>query len=447
MQTFENLKKIPSSVESEKAVLGGLFIKPDAFSEVSEIIKPDDFYRNSYRLIFESMRDLQNSNQNIDVLLVMERLKKMAKFEEVGGEKIILEIIEDTPTAANILSYATIIKEKSTLRRLGDIGTSIVEMAYEGYEEVNTILDKAESLIFKISENKQSKDIIAIKDIIGDEFLRLQEVYDNKGTITGISSGFKNYDHYTGGFNPSDLIILAARPAMGKTAFALNLALNAAMRSKKAILLFSLEMGKSQLLQRLLAVEAGVPLQKIRNGFLQDEEWGKLGLTSAKLADSEIRIADVPNINVLEIRSMGRKLKAAGKLDMIVIDYLQLISGSSSKNEGNRQQEISEISRALKGIARELDIPIIALSQLSRAVESRADRRPMLSDLRESGAIEQDADIVLFLYRDDYYNPESEDKGITEVIIGKQRNGPVGTAKLRFFAELTKFADYTDKVQ
>ncbi|MGL4969839.1 MAG: DnaB-like helicase C-terminal domain-containing protein, partial [Fusobacteriaceae bacterium] len=204
---------------------------------------------------------------------------------------------------------------------------------------------------------------------------------------------------------------------------------------------------KSQLLQRLLAVEAGVPLQKIRTGFLQDDEWGRLGLASAKLANSEIRIADVPNINVLEIRSMGRKLKAAGKLDMIVIDYLQLISGSSNKNEGNRQQEISEISRALKGIARELDIPIIALSQLSRAVESRADRRPMLSDLRESGAIEQDADIVLFLYRDDYYNPDSEDKGITEVIIGKQRNGPVGTAKLRFFAELTKFADYTDKVQ
>ncbi|MGL4252781.1 MAG: replicative DNA helicase [Fusobacteriaceae bacterium] len=447
MQTFENLRKIPSSIESEKAVLGGLFIKPDSFSEVAEIIKPEDFYRSSYKLIFEAMRDLQNSDQSIDVLLVMERLKKMAKFEEVGGEKIILEIIEDTPTAANILSYATIIREKSTLRRLGDIGTSIVEMAYEGYEEVNTILDKAESLIFKISENKQSKDIIALKDIIGDEFLRLQEVYDNKGSLTGISSGFKNYDHHTGGFNPSDLIILAARPAMGKTAFALNLALNAAMRSKKAILLFSLEMGKSQLLQRLLAVEAGVPLQKIRTGFLQDDEWGRLGLASAKLANSEIRIADVPNINVLEIRSMGRKLKAAGKLDMIVIDYLQLISGSSNKNEGNRQQEISEISRALKGIARELDIPIIALSQLSRAVESRADRRPMLSDLRESGAIEQDADIVLFLYRDDYYNPDSEDKGITEVIIGKQRNGPVGTAKLRFFAELTKFADYTDKVQ
>ncbi|MGL5098558.1 MAG: replicative DNA helicase [Fusobacteriaceae bacterium] len=447
MQTFENLRKIPSSVESEKAVLGGLFIKPDSFSEVAEIIKPEDFYRSSYKLIFEAMRDLQNSDQSIDVLLVMERLKKMAKFEEVGGEKIILEIIEDTPTAANILSYATIIREKSTLRRLGDIGTSIVEMAYEGYEEVNTILDKAESLIFKISENKQSKDIIALKDIIGDEFLRLQEVYDNKGTLTGISSGFKNYDQHTGGFNPSDLIILAARPAMGKTAFALNLALNAAMKSKKSILLFSLEMGKSQLLQRLLAVEAGVPLQKIRTGFLQDEEWGRLGIASAKLANSEIRIADVPNINVLEIRSMGRKLKAAGKLDMIVIDYLQLISGSSSKNEGNRQQEISEISRALKGIARELDIPIIALSQLSRAVESRADRRPMLSDLRESGAIEQDADIVLFLYRDDYYNPDSEDKGVTEVIIGKQRNGPVGTAKLRFFAELTKFADYTDKVQ
>ncbi|MGL5963495.1 MAG: replicative DNA helicase [Fusobacteriaceae bacterium] len=447
MNTFENLRKIPSSVESEKAVLGGLFIRPDSFSEVAEIIKPEDFYRSSYRIIFEAMRDLQMNNQNIDVLLVIERLKKIAKFDEVGGEKIILEIIGDTPTAANILSYANIIREKSTLRRLGEVGTSIVEMAYDGYEEVSTILDKAESLIFKISENKQSKSIIALKDIIGDEFLRLQESFDSKGSTTGISSGFSNYDHYTGGFNPSDLIILAARPAMGKTAFALNLALNAAMKSKKSILLFSLEMGKSQLLQRLLAVEAGVPLQKIRTGFLQDDEWGKLGLASSRLSNSEIRIADVPNINVLEIRSMGRKLKAAGKLDLIVIDYLQLINGISSKNDGNRQQEISEISRALKGIARELDIPIIALSQLSRAVESRADRRPMLSDLRESGAIEQDADIVLFLYRDDYYNPDSEEKGITEIIIGKQRNGPVGTAKLKFFAELTKFSDYTDKVK
>ena len=250
----------------------------------------------------------------------------------------------------------------------------------------------------------------------------------------------------TSGFHPSDLIILAARPAMGKTAFALNLALNAAMKSKKGVLLFSLEMSSSQLLQRLLSIEAGIGLQKIRNGFLDPDDWGKLGLASMKLSNSEINIADLPNVNVLEIRAIARRLKAAGKLDMIIIDYLQLIKGNSTRGD-NRQQEISEISRALKGIARELDIPIIALSQLSRATEQRADRRPMLSDLRESGAIEQDADMVMFLYRDDYYNEDSEDKGLTEVIIGKQRNGPVGTIKLRFFHEYTKFENFTSRIE
>ena len=284
----------------------------------------------------------------------------------------------------------------------------------------------------KISENKESKDVISIKDAMTEEFMRLEEVFNNKGAATGISSGFVNFDEKTSGFNPSDLIILAARPSMGKTAFALNLALNAAMKSDKSVLIFSLEMSSSQLLQRLLAVQSGIGLQKIRNGFLEEEEWGRLGIASGQLAESHIR-------------AMARRLKAMNKLDMIVIDYLQLIKGTGRGD--NRQQEISDISRSLKGIARELDIPIIALSQLSRAPEQRADRRPMLSDLRESGAIEQDADMVVFLYRDDYYNEESEEKGITEVIIGKQRNGPVGTVKLRFFHEITKFADYTTRVE
>lgn len=444
MNDIENLRKIPSSMESEKAVLGGIFLKPESFSDVVEILRPEFFYRNSYKTIFESMIELYGKSEVIDPILVMESLKKNGKFEEVGGEKTLFEIIEDTPTAANILNYANIVKEKSILRKLGEVGTKIVEMAYEGYEEVDTILDKAEGLIFKIAETKTSKDILDIKDIIELEFERLQKASENKGETTGISSGFKNYDAMTNGFHASDLIILAARPAMGKTALALNLALNAAVSSKKGVLIFSLEMGTSQLLQRLLAVESGVPLQKVRNGFLQEEEWGRLGVASGRLAGANISIADTPNVNVLEIRAIARRLKAANKLDMIVIDYLQLINGSGKSD--NRQQEISDISRSLKGIARELDIPVIALSQLSRAPELRADRRPMLSDLRESGAIEQDADIVLFLYRDDYYNEDSPDKGITEVIIGKHRNGPVGMAQLRFFHELTKFADYTDKV-
>ncbi|MGL6064336.1 MAG: replicative DNA helicase [Fusobacteriaceae bacterium] len=445
MHNIESLRKVPSSIESEKAVLGGIFLKPEIFSDVIEILKTTDFYRNSYKLVYETMIEMYSNDETIDPVLLVEYLKKKNKYEETGGEKVLYEIIEDTSTAANTLKYASIVREKSILRKLTDIGTKIVEMASEGYEDVDTILDKAEGLIFKISETKEAKDIVNIKDTLEKEFERLQSAYENKGMTTGISSGFKNYDFLTSGFHPSDLIIIAARPAMGKTAFALNLALNAALDSKKSVLIFSLEMGNSQLLQRLLSVDSGVPLQKIRNGFLDEVEWGKLGMTSGKLANAEINIADVPNVNVLEIRAIARRLKAANKLDMIVIDYLQLISGNGKSD--NRQNEVSEISRALKGIARELDIPVIALSQLSRAPEQRADRRPMLSDLRESGAIEQDADIVLFLYRDDYYNEDSEFKGVTEVIIGKQRNGPVGTAQLRFFHELTKFADYTSKVE
>ena len=429
-----------------KSVLGGIFLKPDIFGDIIEILSPNDFYKNGHKLIYEAMRDIYNTGTGIDPIVVVNKLKKNEKFDEIVGEELLYEIISDVPTAANIIEYAKIVKEKSTLRKLGEVGTKIVELAYEGYEEVDTILDKAEGMIFKISENVDSKDLVSLKDVIAQEFIRLEKVYQNKGVATGISSGFSDFDQMTSGFHPSDLIILAARPAMGKTAFALNLALNAAMKSNKGVLLFSLEMSSSQLLQRLLSIESGIGLQKIRNGFLDPDDWGKLGLASMKLSNSEINIADLPNVNVLEIRAIARRLKAAGKLDMIVIDYLQLIKGNGGRND-NRQQEISEISRALKGIARELDIPIIALSQLSRATEQRADRRPMLSDLRESGAIEQDADMVMFLYRDDYYNEESEDKGLTEVIIGKQRNGPVGTIKLRFFHEYTKFENFTSKVE
>lgn len=444
MESIENLKKVPSSIEAEKAVLGGIFLKPESFGDIIEIISPSDFYKVGHKYIYEAMIDIYNNGENIDPIVVMNELKKQNRFDEIGGESLLYEIIEEVPTAANIITYAKIIKEKSTLRKLGDVGTKIVEMSYDGNEDVDTILDKAEGLIFKISESKESKDVISIREAMTEEFIRLEEVFNNKGVTTGISSGFINFDDKTSGFNPSDLIIIAARPSMGKTAFALNLALNAAMKSSKSVLIFSLEMSSSQLLQRLLAIQSGIGLQKIRNGFLEEEEWGRLGIASGQLASSNINIADIPNVNVLEIRAMARRLKAMGKLDMIVIDYLQLIKGTGKGD--NRQQEISDISRSLKGIARELNIPIIALSQLSRAPEQRADRRPMLSDLRESGAIEQDADMVVFLYRDDYYNEESEEKGITEVIIGKQRNGPVGTVKLRFFHEITKFGDYTTKV-
>lgn len=444
MDSVESLRKVPSDLTAEKAVLGGIFLKPDAFGDIIEVVMPNDFYKAAHRYVYEAMIDCYNSGEGIDPIIVANKLKKQNRYDEIDGENLLFEIIDEVQTAANIVKHARIVKEKSVLRKLGDVGTKIVEMSYEGYEDVDTILDKAEGLIFKISETKESKDVISIREAMTEEFMRLEEVFNNKGVTTGISSGFINFDEKTSGFNPSDLVILAARPSMGKTAFALNLALNAAMKGGKSVLIFSLEMSSSQLLQRLLAVQSQIGLQKIRNGFLEDNEWGRIGIASGQLASSNINIADVPNVNVLEIRAMARRLKAMGKLDMIVIDYLQLIKGTGRGD--NRQQEISDISRSLKGIARELDIPIIALSQLSRAPEQRADRRPMLSDLRESGAIEQDADMVVFLYRDDYYNEESPEKGITEVIIGKQRNGPVGTVKLRFFSEITKFADYTTKV-
>lgn len=436
MKDFE-IKKIPYNTEAEKAVIGGIFLKQNALTDIAEFLSPDDFYNKDLKIIYTAILELYNENKAIDPILILEKNKNIKN-------DIFYEVIESVQTAANILEYARIIKDKAKLRNLQDSATKIVEMTSDEEETTEDIIDRSEALIFKIAENNNTRNVISIKDMMNSEFQRLQNVYDNKGVTTGISSGFTDFDQMTNGFNPSDLVILAARPAMGKTAFALNLALNAA-KSNKSILIFSLEMSSSQLFQRFIAMEAGIGLQKIRTGFLSENDWGRMGLASETLMKTQLNIADLPNATVMEIRTVARRMKAAGKLDMILIDYLQLIKGNSGKNE-NRQQEISDISRSLKGIARELDVPIIALSQLSRATEQRADRRPMLSDLRESGAIEQDADMVAFLYRDDYYNEESEAKGITEIIIGKQRNGPVGTVKLRFFHELTKFANYTNKV-
>ncbi|AVQ29502.1 replicative DNA helicase [Fusobacterium ulcerans] len=436
MKDFE-IKKIPYNTEAEKAVIGGIFLKQNALTDIAEFLSPDDFYNKDLKIIYAAILELYNENKAIDPILILEKNKNIKN-------DTFYEVIESVQTAANVIEYAHIVMDKAKLRNLQDSATKIVEMTSDEEETTEDIIDRSEALIFKIAENNNTRNVISIKDMMNSEFTRLQNVYDNKGTTIGISSGFTDFDQMTNGFNPSDLVILAARPAMGKTAFALNLALNAA-KTNKSILIFSLEMSSSQLLQRFIAIEAGIGLQKIRTGFLSENDWGRMGLASETLMKTQLNIADLPNATVMEIRTVARRMKAAGKLDMILIDYLQLIKGSSGKNE-NRQQEISDISRSLKGIARELDVPIIALSQLSRATEQRADRRPMLSDLRESGAIEQDADMVAFLYRDDYYNEESEAKGITEIIIGKQRNGPVGTIKLRFFHELTKFANYTNKV-
>lgn len=430
---FENVRKIPYNAEAEKAVIGGIFLKQNVVEEITSILSPEDFFNAELKKIYSSVLQLHNNNKPIDPIIVLEEDKSIK-------EDTFYDVIESIPTAANITEYARIVKNKSKLRGLQNTATKIIEMTSDDMIVPDEIIDKAEALVFDISKKNKTKDILSIKELLGEEYQRLEEIYKNTDLYSGITSGYPSLDKMISGFNPSDLIIIAARPSMGKTAFALNTAFNAA-KAGKSILIFSLEMSSSQILQRLLSIKSGIGIQKIRNGFLKDDDWKKLGNASNFLGNFHINIADIPNITVLEMRAAARRIKAAGKLDMIIIDYLQLIKGSNLRIE-NRQQEISEISRSLKGLARELDVPVIALSQLSRAVEQRADRRPMLSDLRDSGAIEQDADIVAFLYRDGYYNEKNDiTKGDTEIIIGKQRNGPVGTVKLKFISELAKFAE------
>lgn len=445
MKTLEEISKIPHSLEAEQAILGGIFVEPDLFEEVLEIVSPEDFYKNMYSVIFRSMLEVYRESNEIDMVLIKNKLLQVHQFTEEQINEELSNILENSFSAVNLKEYARLVREKAILRRLGEAGRKITEIAYRDDRDAEDILDEAESIVLKVDQQKKGKEIISLREAAKIEFDRLERIEANQGETVGVTTGFSDLDKDTGGWNPSDLVIVAARPAMGKTAFALNLVLNAAKKGNKSILVFSLEMSTQQLYQRFMSIEAGVALSKIRNGHLDSKDWGRLGAATDIIGNYDITIADIPNVNVLEIRALARKIKSRQDLDMIVIDYLQLIRGSSARSE-SRQQEISEISRSLKSLARELDIPIIALSQLSRSPESRPDKRPMLSDLRESGAIEQDADVVIFLYRDDYYNQESPDAGITEIIIGKQRNGPTATVKLRFFHELTKFGNFTTRV-
>ena len=452
---FENELKIPYSIEAEEALLGSIFIKPDAISEIIEVITPADFYKNNYRIIFEEMLKAYNIGKIIDTLLIVEALKKSEKLEEIGGEDIIYDLVDVVSTAANAVNYAYVIKEKSIQRQLIETGERITRMAYRGYDEVDTMLDKAESMIFKIAEAKQKKDVVSLNELAGMKISSLDEMSKYKGGIRGISSGFSKYDELTSGFHGSDLIILAARPAMGKTAFALNLALNVA-KAGKHVLVYSLEMGNEQLFDRLLSIESKIKLSAIKDGTLKDADYTDLGNGMGRLAELPLYISDSSSVNILEIKAVARRLKAEGKLDFMMIDYLQLINPTSGSKK-SREQEISEISRSLKIIAKELNIPIVTLSQLSRSVEQRTDKRPILSDLRESGAIEQDADMVMFLYREKYYNKDNvqqpgdsgnsevpsqytkpkqqsndEELEKVEVIVGKHRSGPTGTIILGF---------------
>lgn len=434
------MRMLPNDVEAEQAVLGCMIIDKDAAGSAFEVIKAEDFYREDNKEVFSAIFDLFEASKPIDTLSIKEQLRLRGTLDAVGGIAYIAELASKVPTSANIEYYAKIVEEKSILRKLIHSSTDIVNMGYNANEEVQVIVDTAEKKIFDIVQKRNVKGFTPIKNILVDNFEKLEELYNQKGYLTGISYGFTDLDMKTAGLHNSDLILIAARPAMGKTAFALNIAQNVAVHDKVPVAIFSLEMSKEQLVNRLLCCEAMIDASKMKTGKLEEDDWGKLAQAMSTLSDAPIFIDDTPGQNVMEIRAKCRRLKLEKGLGLIVIDYLQLMQGTSKRGD-NRQQEVSEISRALKILAKELDVPVITLSQLSRAPDARPDHRPVLSDLRESGAIEQDADIVMFLYRDDYYNPETEKKNITEVIMAKHRSGSTGTVELVWLGQYTKFAN------
>ncbi|AEM80013.1 primary replicative DNA helicase [Thermoanaerobacter thermohydrosulfuricus] len=426
----------PQNIEAEQSVLGSMLLSRDAIIDVSEIIKADDFYKESHKKLFDVMMEMFEKDIPVDLVTVVDELRKRNMLEAVGGIDYIASLSSNVITTANVSYYAKLIKEKATLRRLIEASSEIMELSYEG-DDVETVLDIAEQKIFDIAQGRNTTNFSPIKDVLMNTFYKIEELYKNKGQLTGIPSGFPDLDLKTAGFQPSDFILVAARPSMGKTSFALNIAQNAALLTGLPVAIFSLEMSKEQLVNRLICSTANIDSQKLRTGNLDEDDWMKLAAAMTPLSKAPIYIDDTPGIGVMDIRAKCRRLKLEKGLGLVMIDYLQLMQGRGRAE--NRQQEISEISRSLKSLARELNVPVITLSQLSRAPESRSDHRPILSDLRESGAIEQDADIVMFLYRDDYYHKDSEKKNIAEVIIAKHRNGPTGTVELLWLAQYTKF--------
>ena len=430
----------PSDIEAEQAVLGSMLTDKDATIAAIEVLKEDDFYREDNKLIYRAILNLYNRAEPVDIITLKSELTSMGKFDAVGGLEYLADLPEKVPTTANVERYIKIVEEKAILRNLIKTANEIINLGYDPTEEVENIMDSAEKKIFDIMQSKNQKGYSPIKDVLVDTFSQLEVLYNQKQHITGVPTGFADLDYKTAGLHGSDLILLAARPAMGKTAFALNIATNAAVRAKVPVAIFSLEMSKEQLVNRVLCGEAMVDSNKVRTGKLDEQDWAKLASALGPLSESEIYIDDTPGISVMEIRAKCRKLKLEKNIGLVVIDYLQLIQGNG-KRGGSREQEISEISRSLKILAKEINVPVIALSQLSRAPEQRPDHRPMLSDLRESGAIEQDADIVMFLYRDDYYNEDSDKKNIAEVILAKHRAGSTGTVELLWLGSYTKFVN------
>lgn len=429
----------PQSVEAEQSVLGSLLLDKDAIIKVADLLTPEDFYRDDHKQIYRAMLALFEKRMPLDVITLSDELEKKEQFANVGGATYLTTLVNTVPTASHVVHYAQIVQQKATLRRLIQAAQKITDLGFAEDGDMSTVLDQAEQSLFSVSQKYLKQNFIPIKDVLADTFERIDELHKNKGVLRGVPTGFRDLDGLLSGFQDSDLIIIAARPSMGKTAIVTNIAAHAAIKEKRSIGFFALEMSREQLADRLISLESGVDSWKIRTGNLTDEDFPKIGYAMGTLAEASLYIDDSPSLNIMEIRSKCRRLQMEHGLDLVVVDYLQLMEGRSRGNDSNRVQEISEISRSLKTLARELNVPVVALSQLSRAVEARPDKRPMLSDLRESGSIEQDADVVIFIYRDDYYHKDSERKGVTELLVRKHRNGPIGDVELFFIPEQTRF--------
>ena len=438
---------MPHSVEAEKSVIGAMMIDQDAITVASELLTSEDFYQKQNGILFTAMTGLYAEGKPVDLITLQNRLREKAVPEEISSLEFVRELVTAVPTSANVKYYAEIVSEKATLRRLIKMNEAIADECYQGQEPVEAILERTEKQVFELVQNRGgSGEYVPIKQVVLNALEKIEKASKSKGTVTGIPTGFIDLDYKTSGLQPSDLILVAARPSMGKTAFVLNIAQHVAFKQNRTVAIFSLEMSKEQLVNRLFSLESYVDAQLLRTGNLKDSDWEKLIEGAGTIGRSNLIIDDTPGISISEMRSKCRKYKMEHNLELIIIDYLQLMSGSVGGRNESRQQEISDISRSLKALARELSVPVISLSQLSRAVEQRPDHRPMLSDLRESGAIEQDADVVMFIYRDDYYNKDTEHVNEAEIIIAKQRNGPIGTVTLTWLPQYTKFANSERKV-
>lgn len=436
----------PQDLDAELAVLGGMLLDNDAVNKVIEILEARDFYRESHQEIFQAVLTLYQKNEPIDLITVANVLKATSRLDMVGGASYLASLADGMPTTANIAYHAKIVHQQAILRRLIAAANTIADMSFvQGEDSVDNLVDQAEQIIYDIAEQKSQQSFASMRDIVKASFKEIEEMYENKKPVSGLSTGFSDLDAMTSGMHPSDLVIIAGRPSMGKTAFALSVLAHSAIHEDEPVALFSLEMSKEQLVKRLLCSEAKVDASKLRGGYLAESDWPKLTRAAGLLSEAPIYIDDTPAISILEMRAKSRRLQREKGLKMVAVDYLQLMRGVGKIE--SREREISEISRGLKALAKELNVPVIALSQLNRGVESRQDKRPMMSDLRESGAIEQDADVIAFVYRDEMYNKESPDKGIAEIVIGKQRNGPTGTVRLAFLGDYTRFENLAPGAQ